>query len=71
MQRILQRAQGQQLSLICFQLSFKRHDAGGLVPEAHLTTLLVFDEMCGEHVALRPPWPKQHHELAKSRIPRL
>ena len=71
MQCILQRAQGQQPSLLCFQSVLERHDAGGLVPEAHLTALLVFDEVGGEDVALRLPWPKQHHELAESRVPRL
>ena len=71
MQCVLHRAQRQGPSLLGFQALFECHDSGGLVPEAHLAALFVFDKVGGQDMALRAPRPKQHHELAVARIPRL
>ena len=49
-----------------FELRLERHDTTRLVPEGHAATLLVLDEMRGEHVGLRPPWPEQHREPTKA-----
>ena len=71
MQCVLQAAQRQRPSLLCFQSSFERDDAAGLVPEVHLAALLVFDQVRGEYMVLRAPRPQQHAEFAEPRIPRL
>jgi hypothetical protein len=58
MQCVLQAAQRQRPSLLCFQSSFERDDAAGLVPETHLAALLVFDQVRGEYMVLRAPRPQ-------------
>ena len=71
MQHVLQRSQRQLPGLLPLQPLLERHDAGGLVPEAHLAALLVLDKVRRQNVALRPPRPKQHDQLAVPRVPSL
>jgi hypothetical protein len=42
-----------------------------LSQKCHVAALLVLDEVGGEHVTFRAPWPKQDTELVETRLPRL